>query len=215
MKPLLENISRELAAMLHSLGHKRSFRTGQRLFVRGERSDFLPIILSGSMKMIRNPEVGKEIIIGLFHTGEMFAIPPVVDGGSYPATAIAMEETIILQISRTEFLNLLSESSEFSFQVILWTCEMLREKTSMIRTLATPSPDQRVGRVLLKLIDDASAEVPFRVPIRRQDIAEMVSLTTETTIRVIRRFADRGLVRIEHGKIFIDETESLRRFVNR
>lgn len=212
MKPLLENITSELVEKLESIGHKRSYGEDQEVFARGDKAEFLPIVLSGAVKMIRNPEVGKEVIIGIFRAGEMFAVPPVFDGAPYPSTAIAVEKTELLQISRDDFLNILRDSPEFAFQVIGWTCEMLREKTSMIRTLATASPEHRVGRVLIKLAEDAVAW-PYRVPVRRQDIAEMASLTTETTIRVVRRFADQGLVRIEHGKIFIDSLEQLQGFL--
>lgn len=212
MKPLFENISPELIEKLESSGNKRSYGEDQEIFARGDKADFLPIVLSGAVKMIRNPDVGKEVIIGIFRTGEMFAVPPVFDGAPYPSTAIAVEKTELLQISRNDFLDILRDSPEFAFQVIGWTCEMLREKTSMIRTLATASPEHRVGRVLIKLAEDAAA-LPFRIPVRRQDIAEMASLTTETTIRVIRRFAEQQLLRIEHGKVFIDSLEPLQRFL--
>lgn len=212
MKPLLENISSELIDKLESIGHKRSYGEDQEIFARGDKADFLPIVLSGAVKMIRNPEVGKEVIIGIFRSGEMFAVPPVFDGGPYPSTAIAVEKTELLQITRNDFLVIIRDSPEFAFQVIGWTCEMLREKTSMIRTLATASPEHRVGRVLVKLAEDA-VTLPFRVPVRRQDIAEMASLTTETTIRVIRRFAEQELLRIEHGKVFIDSLEPLQGFL--
>ncbi|MBK8305281.1 MAG: cyclic nucleotide-binding domain-containing protein [Chloracidobacterium sp.] len=103
MKPLLENISPELLEKLKSSGHKRSYGEDQEIFTRGDKADFLPIVLSGAVKMIRNPEVGKEVIIGIFRTGEMFAVPPVFDGAPYPSTAIAVEKTELLQISRNDF----------------------------------------------------------------------------------------------------------------
>ena len=137
MKPLLDDVSSELAERLYALGRRRSYGEGQIVFERGEAAEFLPIVVSGSVKMIRMPEIGKEVIIGIFRAGEMFAIPPVFDGGSYPATAVAMENAVLLQIGREDFLKLLNESSEFAFRLIGWTCEMLREKTSMIRTLAS------------------------------------------------------------------------------
>lgn len=209
MKPLLENIGNELTDRLFALGHRRVVETGSMIFDRGGSPDFLPIVVSGSVKMIRMPEPGKEVIIGTFHAGEMFAVPPVFDGETYPSTAIATDRTELLQIGRKDFLSLLRESPEFAFEVIGWTCEMLREKTSMIRTLSTASTEHRVGRVLLKLFAESDAQIPVRIPVRRQDIAEMASLTTETTIRVIRRFADQGLLRIVHGKIFIDSIAPL------
>lgn len=213
MKALLHNIGPELTARLHAFGHKREYDAGKMIFERGSPPDFLPIVVSGAIKMIRMPEPGKEIIIGTFHAGEMFAVPPVFDGEPYPAWAIAIEPTELLQINRDDFLTLLKESPEFAFEVIGWTCDMLREKTSMIRTLATASPEHRVGRILLKLFSENGGNTPVRITVRRQDIAEMASLTTETTIRVIRRFADQEILRIEHGKIFIDSIDPLNRLL--
>lgn len=213
MKSLLDNISPELTKLIAAHGHNRSYDEDSTIFERGDAAEFLPIIVKGSVKMIRMPEPGKEVIIGTFHAGEMFAVPPVFDGEPYPSTAIATERTELMQISRDDFLKLIGRSPEFAFEVIAWTCEMLREKTSMIRTLSTASPEHRVGRVLLKLYADSNSQPPVRIGVRRQDIAEMASLTTETTIRVIRRFATKGFVRIDHGKIYIDSAEPLTRLV--
>lgn len=213
MNALLDNIGIELTQRLFALGHRRVIDAGSMIFERGQNPDFLPIIISGSVKMIRMPEPGKEVIIGTFHAGEMFAVPPVFDGEPYPSTAIATELTQLLQVGREDFLSLIRESPELAFEVIGWTCEMLREKTSMIRTLSTASPEHRVGRVLLKLFAESGEQAPVRIAVRRQDIAEMASLTTETTIRVIRRFADQELVRIVHGKIFIDSIAPLQKLL--
>lgn len=213
MKQLLANISPQLAETLNARAHKRSYSSDQEIFAEGDSAEFLPIVTSGAVKMFRSPEPGKEVIIGIFRDGEMFAVPPVFDNGPFPASAVAIEDTQLLQLNRSEFMKLLRESAEFSHAVISWTCEMLREKTSIIRNLATASPEHRVGNVLVKLAESHDPKTPIKIAVRRQDIAEMASLTTETTIRVIRRFAEQGLVRIEHGKIFIDSMEPLQRFL--
>ncbi len=213
MKPLLAHLSTQLSATLISRGRKRLYSSDQVVFAEGDLAVFLPIVISGAVKMFRSPEPGKEVIIGIFRDSEMFAVPPVFDGGPFPASAAAIEDTQLLQIDRSEFLRLLNESPEFAFAVIAWTCEMLREKTSIIQNLATASPEHRVGNVLVKLAEAQGASFPFKIAVRRQDIAEMASLTTETTIRVIRRFAKLELIRIVHGKIFIDEIAPLRLFL--
>jgi CRP/FNR family transcriptional regulator len=213
MRKLLVNISNDLKAALDACGHRRSYRDGKEIFCEGAKADFLPIVVSGGVKMIRSPAVGKEVIIGIFHEGEMFAVPPVFDGGPYPASAFAVEDTELLQISRGDFLRLLNEQPEFALATISWMSEMLREKTSIIRNLAIASPERRIGNVLIKLTEAQDKPCPIKITVRRQDIAEMASLTTETTIRAIRRLADQGLVRILHGKIIIDQVEPLQRFV--
>lgn len=213
MKPLLKNISRQLLENLQKTGRAKLFVEGEEIFAEGEKADFLPIVISGKVKMIRFLEVGKEIIIGIFQTGEMFAIPPVFDGGCYPSTAIAMEETKLLLLSREDFLQILKESSEFSFAVIDWMCGMLREKTATIQNLAMASPEHRVGNVLLRLAEKET-ENTGKISLRRQDIAEMSGLTTETTIRVIRKLAEKDLLKIVHGKIILEHPEQLRDYLN-
>ncbi len=214
MKSLIETGSIELIESLKKAGRTKSFRAGTELFAEGEQADFLPIILTGKVKMIHFLEPGKEVIIGIFGDGEMFAVPPVFDGEPYPATAIAMEKSKILLLYRKDFLRLLEESSEFSFIVISWMCEMLREKTAAIQNLATASPEHRAGNVIVRLIKNETLETaPVTITVRRQDIAEMAGLTTETTIRSVRKLADKNLIRIERGKIIIDDIEPLREFL--
>lgn len=214
MKSLLEIGSNDLVELLKKAGRVKTFKAGEEIFAEGEQADFLPIILSGKVKMIHFLEAGKEVIIGIFSAGEMFAIPPVFDGEPSPATAIAMEKSKILLLYRKDFLHLLEESSEFSFIVISWMCEMLREKTAAIQNLATASPEHRAGNVIVRLTkNENSQNIPVMISVRRQDIAEMAGLTTETTIRAVRRLADKNLIRIERGKIIIDDIEPLREFL--
>ena len=213
MKKLLGTVSQKLEDILESRGRRHSYSTGGEIFSEGTPAEFLPIVISGSVKMIRSPEVGRDIIIGIFREGEMFAVPPVFDGGPYPSSAFAIEKTVLLKIGRQDFLDILRGSPEFSFAVISWMCEMLREKTSIIRNLAVTSSERRVASVLLKLSIAAGSNYPLKIPARRQDIAEMASVSTETAIRVIRRLAERGLVRIEHGKIIVEEVDSLNAFL--
>jgi CRP-like cAMP-binding protein len=214
MKKLLEIADTDFLEKLRRLARRKSYSENQIIFSEGESSDFLPVVERGKVKMVRFPDIDKEIIIGIFEAGEMFAVPPVFDGAPYPATAVAMEETTLLLLYRQDFLRLLRESSEFSFAVIAWTCEMLREKTATIKNLATASPEQRVGNVLLRLAEKEGGAAAVKISLRRQDIAEMAGLTTETTIRVIRKLAEKDLVKIVHGKIILEQATRLRRFLS-
>ena len=209
MTALLRSIGEDLTGLLHNCGRTHSFAANEEIFAGGDAAAYLPVVLSGSVKMIHFLEPSKEVIIDIFQDGEMFAVPPVFDGGRYPATAIAMEHTRLLLLARKDFLNLLRESNEFSFAVIEWMCGMLREKTATIQNLATASPEHRIGNILLRLAAKRSCEGPIKILLRRQDIARMAGLTTETTIRAVRKLAEKGLIKIAHGKIIVDDAGPL------
>ena len=214
MKLFIEEIGPELAAALKARGHERLYLEGEQIFTEGEDASALPFVMSGRVKMVHFLEQGKEVIISIFGAGQMFALPPVIDGEVYPATAVAMENTRLLLLPRQDLFALLESSSEFALAVIRWMSAMLRDKTATIQNLSEASPEHRIATVLLKVVKDSGGELPVRVTLRREDIANIAGLTTETTIRVIRRMAAKGLVRIDHGKVIIENDTGLRRLVD-
>lgn len=213
MKSLLKQADDDLKRALFSAGRRKRFEPEEAVFSEGESASFLPIIISGSVKMVRCPEPGKEIIVGIFREGEMFAVPPVFDGRNYPSTAIAMDRSELLLIAREKVLDIARGSGAFSLIVIEWMCEMLREKTAAIQTLTTSSPEHRIVDVILRMTERDGTVFPFQVPVRRQDLAEMAGITTETAIRSVKKLAERGVLKIVKGKIVIPESRSLRAFV--
>jgi CRP-like cAMP-binding protein len=214
VSPLLQNLSPELVQKVQKSSVKKKFFAGGQIFAEGDEATFLPIVLRGKIKIVRFPDVGKEVILGVFQTGEIFAIPPALDGKKFPATAVAMEETEILLLPRPDFLALIEESSEFSSVVMQRMCGILRDRSQTIKILATPSPEQRVATVLLRLAAEAgNGNKPVQIQFRRQDIAEMSGLTTETTIRAITSLAGKGLIKIIRRKIVIDDFAPLKNFL--
>lgn len=210
MTPLLEIASPELVEKLFKYGHKKTYWEFDIIFAEGEKADFLPIVLTGKVKLVRYPDIGKEFIIGFFSDGEVFAIPPAMDGKNYPATCVAVENSKLLVLPRPNFQKLMAESSEFSTIIVDKMCGLLRETADTINNLATSSPEHRVGNILLRL----AKNTPTKINLRRQDIADMAGLTTETTIRVIKRLQEKELLKIVKGKIFLEQPECLRKFLS-
>jgi CRP/FNR family transcriptional regulator len=213
MKPLLEIASAELAQKLRAAGVHKTYAEGEEIFAQGDQPYFVPVIVQGRVKMVRYPEAGKELIIGIFQSGEIFAMPPALDGKTYPATAVAMEETRLLALPLLAFRSLLRESGEFASIVMEQMCGLLRDTAETIQNLATASPEHRVGTVLLQLTKKETRGGAVKINVRRQDIAEMAGLATETAIRAVKRLEEKELVKIERGKIVLQQPERLRDFL--
>lgn len=203
--------SGELTDRMMRAGAVRSYGSGVTVFSEGEIAEFLPTVLVGSVKMVRYPEPGKELIIGTFASGEIFAIPPAVDGKEFPATAVTMEESRLLIIPRDRFCRLLEDSPQFSTLIMRRMCGIMRDRSEKIRILSRSSAEQRIAKVLVSIADTSASPFPMTIRLRRQDIAEMAGQTLESTIRTIRRLNERGLLHIERGKIVLPEIDALRR----
>lgn len=202
----------KLLQLLNESGHTKIFKSGEVIFRVDDEPEFLPIVIKGKVKVVRFLEVGKEIILNIFKDGDVFAIPPIYDGKEYPATAIALEETKLLLIYKKEFFELLDSSEKFSAFIISRMSSLMREIASSMENFATASPEIKVSKILLKLAEKENQNGSITINLRRQDIAEMVGLTTETTIRTVKKLADKELLKIVHGKILLEDLSALRKF---
>ncbi len=205
--------SEALFMKLREIGTNKFYSKNEEIFRAGERAHFLPMVIAGRVKVIRYLSPGKEVILNIFYAGDVFAIPPVIEDRVYPATAIAIEPSELAIVPSSFVRQLIHESESFSRFALENMSRILRETTSSMINLALASPECRVGNVLIRLLEKEKRDAPIRISLRRQDIADMAGLTTETTIRTVKRFEDRKLLRITKGKIIIDDPQRLSDFV--
>lgn len=210
---MIHDLDEKFCQRIETSGIKKTFVENEQIFSEGENADFLPIVCNGTVKMVRFPEPGKELILGFFGEGEVFAIAPALDGKKFPATAIAIEKTQLLLLPRPAFLSLMKESSEFSAFLTARMCGLLRDRTSTVQILAMSSADHRVANVLLKMADNCNANCPLQIPFRRQEIAEMSGLTIESAIRSVRKLEKRGYLKIINRKIVLESLEPIKKML--
>lgn len=209
----MQKLAGELYEALQKVGLQKAYAENEVIFTEGEPATFLPLVRSGSVKLVRYPEPSKEIIIGFFAAGEIFAIAPALDGKRFPATAVALEPTSLLLLPRPAFLALMKESEEFSAFLLNRMCGLLRDRTATAQILATASAEKRVGSVLLRLAQGCHAAYPLAIPFRRLEIAEMSGLTLETTIRAVRKLEKGGYLKLVNHKIILENPAPLKKLV--
>lgn len=213
MNELENEFGSDLCERITKLSVKRTFGPNEVIFSEGESAEFLPIVVHGRVKLVRYPEPGKEVILGVFANGSIFAIPPAIEGKRFPASAVATEKSELLLLPRKDFTELMASSQVFSESIMRRMCGLLRDKAETIQILATRSADVRVANVILKLAGQIPDHNVKRIMYRRQDVAQMAGLTIESTIRSVRKLADMGLFSIVQGTICLESTEPLRDFV--
>ena len=169
------------------------------LFWEGDKPDFFYIIRRGRIKVFKHSSQGKEMIIAFFGPGDMIGEVAIFDDKPFPATAQAVEPTEILQVDGRSFLHIVAEFPDISLGIIKNLSARLRESQSRLRDIATERVEQRVARILLMLAEKLGDSLPFT----RQEIADMTGTTTETAIRVLSQFDERGITASSRGHIVI------------
>jgi CRP/FNR family transcriptional regulator len=97
--------------------------------------------------------------------------------------------------------------------------ERVREFSDTLKNIALERVESRIAALLIKLAEKtgektAAGAIEIKMRLTKQDIAEMVGTTVETTIRVMSRFRKSGYLKDVEGKIVIMDLAALKSIVN-
>ncbi len=167
-------------------------------------------VVEGSVKMITTSSDGQEFIQGIFKTGDGFGEPPLLCSFPYPSTAVVLEPSIIVKLSKERFLTLLRENFNIHLQLDQVLCQRLRYKAMVLSEISFYDPAHRIDSLLNYFKYDAmhrqqttTCESNYVIPFTRQQLADMTGLRVETVIRTVKKMEDEGKLKIVGRKITV------------
>jgi CRP/FNR family transcriptional regulator len=187
----------------------RTYDKGALLFSEGDASDVLYTVVSGRVKVFKTTPRGSDVILELFGPGDPVGAVAVYESRAYPATAVALEPTTCLAIPRHAFFALLEAYPTMVRGLLTGLTHRLMELTNRLTELSGGRVEARLARFFLKLATDMGQPQPegtfIPLTLSRQEIADMIGTTIETSIRIMSRWGKDNLVRTEKdGFVVLD-----------
>ena len=93
----------------------RNYPKNSMIILEEEFGDIVFIIFTGTVKITRVNDEGKEVILSLLGPGEIFGEMAILDGEARSANALAQENCELIAIQRSEFLSILRRNFKISF----------------------------------------------------------------------------------------------------
>jgi CRP/FNR family transcriptional regulator, cyclic AMP receptor protein len=135
--PLDDEERRSLAELLVP----RSFRQGETLFSFGDSGDTLHIVRLGRVEVFVENTEGDRIVVGENGPGDCFGEISMLDGGGRTATAVALEETETLTLSRGHLLDLFAQHPHSALDLLGVLGARLRATDELLRNQVTRNPN--------------------------------------------------------------------------
>src|SRR5678815_2164284 len=106
--PIFAELSDEDISSLARLTSRRRYPKDTVVFFENEEGDSFFMILEGRIKVTILGDDGREIILSMLGAGDFFGEMALLDNEPRSATAIAVEETELLSLNRTDFQTVLT-----------------------------------------------------------------------------------------------------------
>ena len=132
----------------------RNYPKSSMIILEEEFGDIVFIIVSGTVKITRVNDEGKEVILSLLGPEEIFGEMEILDGEARSANALAQENCELLAIQRSEFLNMLRRNFKISFALMGELAKRLRKSDQQIEALSLSDAEHRIGVAILNLAED-------------------------------------------------------------
>lgn len=210
---LLSSLSQPELQMLAARTVRKLFSAGELLFSEGEPCIGLQIITRGKVRIFKTSVSGREQVLAMNGPGESIAEVPVFDGGPYPASAMATEETEIAFISRHDFNAFCLEHPEVSIKVLSVVGSRLRQLVAIIEELSFTTIRQRLISTLLKLAQSEGKKtdlgIELELPMTHQELANQLGTVRELISRNLMRLQAEGLLDVDARQIVVKDIKGL------
>jgi CRP-like cAMP-binding protein len=188
-------MSAEKATLFAAKCPLKHYAKGTELFVMGDPAACFFFIVEGWVKLYRATREGEESIINIFAPGETFAEAAVLGPMQrYPVNAQAVEDTALLEIPRSLFVEMIRADSDFALSILGAISAKQRYLIQQIEQLTVREAPQRIGTFLLRLCPPGSVhDVEVGLPYDKSLIARRLNIQPETFSRAFKKLEPHGV----------------------
>ena len=213
---LFKNLSEEELKELEPYLIQTTYKKKEDIFTEGDSPEWFYIVSKGKVKVTKLSHEGKEIILEIISPFDIFGGVAVLRNFPYPANAVAMEDSEVIKISRKNLMRLVDRFPNLMYCIALQLGDRMKSSYDSLKNIALERVEARIAALLLKLSKKVGVEtkegVLIDMRLTKQDVADMVGTTVETSIRTFSKFKKQGFVKDTNGKIIIKDREGLMMF---
>ena len=213
--PLLAGLRPDDRNALEPLCRIREYEKGDTIFREAEPADRIYFVITGRVKIVKATG-SRDFILEILGTGEPVGAVAAFERRPFPATAIAMEKSTLLSIPEREFFQLLETRPEMTRSLLGGLTLRLMMLNKRMADM-TGSVEVRAARLFLTLSERMGVprgEHTFiPLALSRQELADLLGTTLETTIRLMSRWQKENVVLTERDGFVIAQAEQLREAV--
>ena len=145
---LFEHLNADDRATLAEVIDARRLAAGDTLFKVGEPGESLYVVRSGEVELFIKDTAGQRIPLAIVGTGEVFGELALLDHSPRTATAIAMSDSMLLELDRGDLLLLFQRSPAAALGLLAAMGRMTRKADELLKTRVSRNVNEEVAEHL-------------------------------------------------------------------
>jgi len=204
------NLDEEALRLIRPTAKRISQPRNTVIFHEGEPCKGFYIVESGAVKLYKESTEAKEHVLHVAMPGDCFGEAALFLGTGYPASAAAVQDSMLILLRKDEFVQLLRENPDVSFKLMASMALWSHRLVNSIELLTLKDSGARLAHYILSKIPiNAQNGIVIDLGMPKQVLASHLGMTGETLSRLLARFEEDQLVEVQGRKLKILSTEDL------
>jgi len=208
---LFQNVSPETIKELATQARYKRFKPGEMVIGEADPIKSFFVVISGQLKLYRSSAEGKEQTLQLLGPGDPFGLCTAFATDSFPASAMAIEESAILLIPGTVMEATARKEPVLLFNIIQILSQRLKDSMELIESLALKEIPERLASFLRQesAKNKTDKNIVVQLTISQRELAKILGATPEALSRALRKMANEGILYASGREINILDYEAL------
>ena len=142
--PLFSLLDDEEMAVLASQVELKTFAQHERVYKAGEPSPQAYVVLSGRARVFTVDDDGQEVIVDEPAAGEFFGFASMIEQTPHQTSAIALEDTACLEVSRDDIAVLIERKPMAGMDLLTTLSRQLHSAHGLVRVRASRNPNELI-----------------------------------------------------------------------
>jgi len=216
--PYFSHLNPEELNIINNITRVKKFKKDEIIFFEGEIGNYIYIIKSGKVKMLKMNQNGDEQILNIFKNDDILAEVILFDKENYPATAIALTEVELYSINSKKLSKIFLNHPQITVKVMKVMSSRLRRAQQNIRDFGLKDSKSRLASLLYHLAerhgDRKENEISISLFLTQKELANMIGTTRETVSRSLKNIEKQNIISTSRKEIVINDLEKLKALMN-
>lgn len=216
--PLFAGLTPEQLDPLNDAVRRFSLKEGEVLFQKGEASDAMYLLETGSLRVFIHGPGGREVVLDILEPGDAVGEMGLIDGGPRSAYVQAAADCELLALDRKPFMDYLSEHADIAIRMMVYLVARQRQLVLQAETFTANDSSARLAHTLLFLAEKDGRIEPGLVTssLRKKDLAAAVGTSEEWVTRTLTEWSHDGIIGMTGARrLLIHDVEALKALSHR
>ncbi|QGH35639.1 cyclic nucleotide-binding domain-containing protein [Gracilibacillus salitolerans] len=184
---------------LKTIAHTKRYQKYSHVFMQDDRLSNVYFILDGKIKIYKTDIHGREQIVNMLGTGDMFPHQGFFRHDTYPAHAEVVDPSLLVYIPKQQFEDFLMQFPQISVKLFRVLGDMIVDLQQRLEEQILHNTQEQIMMLILRLVkkhgkENKTGDVLLAKQFSNKELANMIGTTRETISRTISQLRKEALI---------------------